>query len=176
MIHLPRRSVTRFFVPLIDVLILLFCIFLLMPFVSRPGDDLEDMSPADPRADLPEDVKELQDELLEARRKLEQYEARQAALADYLRVKVLHIDADDGRLFVYDEPNATGTVKGGRRYLTEQSQVQTVIDAQKRAAEDKELLFLILYPRETTGFPLQEQLDTYERWFQDVPMSFEKPS
>ena len=30
----PRRSVTRFFIPLIDVLILLFCIFLLMPYVS----------------------------------------------------------------------------------------------------------------------------------------------
>src|ERR1017187_4625818 len=30
MIQMPRRSVTRFFIPLIDVLILLFCIFLLM--------------------------------------------------------------------------------------------------------------------------------------------------
>lgn len=35
MITLPRRSVTRFFIPLIDVLILLFCAFLLMPFSSR---------------------------------------------------------------------------------------------------------------------------------------------
>ena len=34
MIERPKRSVTRFFVPLIDVLILLFCIFLLMPFVA----------------------------------------------------------------------------------------------------------------------------------------------
>ena len=33
MIQMPRRSVTRFFIPLIDVLILLFCIFLLMPLV-----------------------------------------------------------------------------------------------------------------------------------------------
>ena len=35
MIHMPRRSVTRFFVPLIDVLILLFCIFLLLEFNSE---------------------------------------------------------------------------------------------------------------------------------------------
>ena len=35
MIHPPRRAVTRFFIPLIDVLILLFCIFLLMPFVEK---------------------------------------------------------------------------------------------------------------------------------------------
>src|SRR5262245_11619000 len=37
MIQLPRRSVTRFFIPLIDVLILLFCMFLLMPFVKEEG-------------------------------------------------------------------------------------------------------------------------------------------
>ena len=36
MIRPPQRSITRFFIPLIDVLILLFCIFLLMPFVSNP--------------------------------------------------------------------------------------------------------------------------------------------
>src|SRR5262249_35424129 len=35
MIRPPRRSVTRFFIPLIDVLILLFCIFLLMPIVEE---------------------------------------------------------------------------------------------------------------------------------------------
>ena len=34
MIRPPHRSVTRFFIPLIDVLILLFCIFLLMPYVK----------------------------------------------------------------------------------------------------------------------------------------------
>src|SRR5690349_9265321 len=37
MIQMPRRSVTRFFIPLIDVLTLLFCIFLLMPMV-RPAE------------------------------------------------------------------------------------------------------------------------------------------
>src|SRR5438874_10975682 len=35
MIHMPRRSVTRFFIPLIDVLLLLFGIFLLMPIASE---------------------------------------------------------------------------------------------------------------------------------------------
>ena len=35
MIQLPKRSVTRFFIPMIDVLILLFCIFLLLPFASQ---------------------------------------------------------------------------------------------------------------------------------------------
>ena len=35
MIEMPRRSVTRFFIPMIDVLTLLFCIYLLMPMVSE---------------------------------------------------------------------------------------------------------------------------------------------
>src|SRR5262245_3009071 len=35
MIRPPKRAVTRFFIPLIDVLILLFCIFLLMPYVEK---------------------------------------------------------------------------------------------------------------------------------------------
>jgi hypothetical protein len=38
MIRMPRRSVTRFFIPLIDVLILLFCIFLLMPIVEEGAE------------------------------------------------------------------------------------------------------------------------------------------
>src|SRR5436189_5202856 len=38
MIQFPRRSVTRFFVPLIDVLTLLFCIFLLMPMVKPSAE------------------------------------------------------------------------------------------------------------------------------------------
>ncbi|MEN9673721.1 MAG: hypothetical protein RL553_1986, partial [Planctomycetota bacterium] len=37
MIQLPKRSVTRFFIPLIDVLILLFCVFLFLPMVGQ-GD------------------------------------------------------------------------------------------------------------------------------------------
>ena len=38
MLEMPRRSVTRFFIPLIDVLTLLFCIFLMMPAVKRTAE------------------------------------------------------------------------------------------------------------------------------------------
>src|SRR5438067_4217840 len=40
-IQMPRRSVTRFFIPLIDVLTLLFCIFLLMPLVKATEESPE---------------------------------------------------------------------------------------------------------------------------------------
>ena len=44
MIQFPRRSVTRFFIPLIDVLTLLFCIFLLMPMIKETGEAQESNS------------------------------------------------------------------------------------------------------------------------------------
>src|SRR5688572_30060750 len=50
MIEIPRRSVTRFFIPLIDVLTLMFCIFLLMPVVKATGDGPEhEAAPAEDR-------------------------------------------------------------------------------------------------------------------------------
>ena len=39
MIRMPQRSVTRFFIPLIDVLTLMFCIYLLLPIVETPSTD-----------------------------------------------------------------------------------------------------------------------------------------
>jgi hypothetical protein len=39
MLRMPQRSVTRFFIPLIDVLTLLFGAFLLMPLVPPADDD-----------------------------------------------------------------------------------------------------------------------------------------
>jgi hypothetical protein len=53
MIRPPRRSVTRFFIPLIDVLILLFCVFLLMPFVGTPDATAD--PDADPNTQTPAD-------------------------------------------------------------------------------------------------------------------------
>ncbi|HMF11926.1 MAG TPA: hypothetical protein VKE94_06450, partial [Gemmataceae bacterium] len=64
MIKLPRRSVTRFFIPLIDVLLLLFCIFLLMPLVKggseTQGDEVD--------AVRPERVRKLEEEVERLRR------------------------------------------------------------------------------------------------------------
>jgi hypothetical protein len=80
----PRRAVTRFFVPFIDVLILLFGIFLLMPFVSGPpAPEAADAKPEAPKAQLPEDVRELQRRLTEANDRLLRMErSAQARLTD----------------------------------------------------------------------------------------------
>src|SRR5262249_3368700 len=47
MIQMPHRSVTRFFIPLIDVLFLMFSMFLLLPFMqpgAKAGKDLKQYS------------------------------------------------------------------------------------------------------------------------------------
>ena len=52
---------------------------------------------------------------------------------------------------------------------------QRLIDRQRRTAGAKEAFFLILYPRQLTGYPLQKQTDAYRRWFKDVPHGFDNP-
>ena len=166
MIQLPRRAVTRFFVPLIDVLILLFCIFLLMPFVSKPDPGKPAPDPADAaEPTLPADVAELQRQLTEAKRRIDRLMKDRASLADRMSVKVLEIDGATGKLFSY-EPD-------GRQEVRDQADAQRLIDRQKRAAGAKEAFFLILYPRVLTGYPLQRQIDAYSRWFRDVPHGFD---
>src|SRR5262245_7278443 len=72
MIHMPRRSVTRFFIPLIDVLLLLFCIFLLMPFVTaEDADQPTSKARAENQADeiewLKEQLRQQEEELAKLR-------------------------------------------------------------------------------------------------------------
>ena len=63
MIRMPHRSVTRFFIPLIDVMILLFCIFLLMPvFKEAQRGGAETPSPTEEVADLRSDKDRLERE------------------------------------------------------------------------------------------------------------------
>ena len=169
MIERPKRSVTRFFVPLIDVLILLFCIFLLMPFVaSSPKAEPEPKAKAKaPEPELPADVKELRAELERARREVERLRAERGNLAERLSVKVLEIDPRDGRLYYYQE--------GERIPVTSQAAADAIITLHKRASGTRDPFFLILYPRQKSGFPEQQQVDDYARWFRDVQFQFDRP-
>lgn len=168
MIVSPKRSVTRFFIPLIDVLILLFCIFLLMPFVSSPEDAVP---PAVVKnEDLPKDLVILQKQLAETKKRLDRVLKDKTPTADKLAVRVLEIDGNTGRLFSF-EPES----RESRQEVKDQFDAQKLIDKQRRIAGAKEPFFLILYPRELTGFPLQKQVDTYRRWFANVSHGFDNP-
>lgn len=171
MIERPKRSVTRFFVPLIDVLILLFCIFLLMPFVSTPASPTPDPKdkavPKVKEQPLPTDVKTLQAELAKARREVAKLQAERGNLADRLSVKVLEIDPKDGRLYYHQD--------GDRVHVTTQALADTLITLHRRASGTKDPFFLILYPRQRSGYPEQQQADDYARWFKDVQFQFDRP-
>ena len=107
MIRPPHRSVTRFFIPLIDVLILLFCIFLLMPYV-KPTD----VEPADTAARAPvvtpapdavaDDVTRLRSELERAGIECDRLQERLDSVLKRLAIRVLEIDPNSGRLYYFD--------------------------------------------------------------------------
>src|SRR5579872_6865186 len=106
MIQLPQRSVTRFFIPLIDVLTLLFCIFLVLPLAQAPAEQTSE----DLRR-LEQERQRLQQQLDEARRngqeaprelqeQMERLRREQAkALQERLAVRVLEIDGRTGKLY-----------------------------------------------------------------------------
>lgn len=178
MIQLPRRSVTRFFIPLIDVLTLMFCIFLLMPLVKATGEDEEGedrgqqgskVSADNARPQL--DIDRLQKENRELRRELQKLlQDKIEAIPQQLFVRVLEI-GDDGRLFFYD----AGRDKDRRLEITRQT-VREFVELQKLAAGKRELYFLVLYPRPASGspsFPLRSQREEYDRWFNGIAHSYD---
>ncbi len=170
MIRLPRRSVTRFFIPLIDVLILLFAIFLLMPYVSEPLlPQPEEPPPAGSAAELPTDVQTLQKMLQEERQRVARLEKeRQIRLTERLWVQVLEIDPRDGTLVYYDpERQEIRTEADALRLIARHK-------ARAGAAGAKDVYFLILWPRLPSPFPTQAQETLYRQWFREVPHGFDR--
>lgn len=175
MIKLPRRSVTRFFVPLIDVLILLFCIFLLMPFVSGPATSEPDTKAASPKEQLPTNVTDLQRELSEARARIARMEkASQTQLADRLSVRVLQVGKDKNGVYLYYfDPD--------RQEIRTEADALKLIALQKTIASKaggmKDVLFLVMWPRDTSGtpadYPSAPEYRTINGWFRDVPLKFQ---
>ncbi|QVL33093.1 hypothetical protein KIH39_04030 [Telmatocola sphagniphila] len=169
MIQRPKQSVTRFFIPLIDVLILLFCIFLLMPFVSQAGNPGEgpDLNPENelPTEEaLPKDVESLRQELERNRRELQRLRAEQGDISEKLAIKLLEVDLATGKLITY--------TNGQRQEISDQSEAEKMIDQHIRASGGREPLFLILLPKR--GAPLQQHIENYRRWFAGVSYSFDE--
>jgi hypothetical protein len=172
-IELPRRSVTRFFIPLIDVLTLLFCIFLLMPYVKpAEGEAPEtagerDQAPA--AGEAKSDAEKAEASAREAdrmRRERDRLAREKDQVLERLTVRVLEVDRDTGKLYYYDPE---------RVEIASQSDAQKLIDRERRKAGARELYFLFLFPREVTGYPLQRQVTDYERWFAGMPHGFDNP-
>jgi hypothetical protein len=177
MIQLPRRSVTRFFIPLIDVLTLLFCIFLMMPLVKNIGT----ASAGDKTEASAEQVRRLQEEIDRLRNQGQQMpeglqaelerlrKERTQNLQDRLGVRVLEIDAKTGGLY-YLDPD--------RIDIATQAEAQKLIDRDQERLKDgkRELFYLILYPRDPASvFPHVDQRRDYDRWFKEIAHGYDIP-
>ncbi len=176
MIEMPRRSVTRFFIPLIDVLTLMFCIFLIMPMV-KPSEDT-----GFGRAAREERIRQLEAELERAKKqgkslstsqeeelkKLREELAR--TLQQRLVIRVLQIDPQTGRLFYYDDNKK-------KVFLDSRQTADALIDADRRSqGSNHEMYYLILYPRDAnTIYPLVEDRERFDQWFGGVPHGYDVP-
>jgi hypothetical protein len=172
MIRLPRRSVTRFFIPLIDVLTLLFCIFLVLPLVKNPEEEPDRAARDDRLHQLEIEVERLRQAGTEEAMRAELERMRQEwtkSLKERLAVRVLEIDGTTGHLY-YRDPE--------RVEIHNQAEARALIDSdqRERGASRRELYYLILYPRDRgSSFPTRGQREQYERWFEGVALGFDIP-
>jgi len=177
MLEMPQRSVTRFFIPMIDVLTLLFCIYLLMPMVS-PSDVAQTEKD---RLAREERLRQLEAELArkatqgdgipaQLREEIERLRKEKIeALRNRLNVRVLEIDPATGFLYFRDPDRVRLASQADALRLIER-------DRQARSASRGELYYLILYPRESaSAFPTVEQRKSYDRWFEGVALGYDIP-
>jgi hypothetical protein len=178
MLRMPQRSITRFFIPMIDVLTLLFCIYLLMPLTGGPEDSAaraelrarEDQLRREERLRALERKEKGGTELSEKMRK-EIEELRKARVKDLERkllVRVLEINPKTGRLY-YRDPE--------RVEVRSQADARDLIERDRRAAGGRDLYYLIMYPRDpSSDFPTRGQRQEYDRWFEGVALGYDNPA
>ncbi|MCI0639347.1 MAG: hypothetical protein L0Y72_27165 [Gemmataceae bacterium] len=185
MIQMPRRSVTRFFIPLIDVLLLLFCIFLLMPIVNE--EELK--SKNESAAELSDSVSSLERMLQARTQELTRLEDLRPALDELERLReevarlkkdrkdvvqrtyfqILDVDPK-GNLYYIDplRPDAP------KLLIANEESAQTLIERHQRAAAGQEVYYYFLYPRPETGFPTLAQERQFKTWFAAVAHSLKE--
>lgn len=173
----PAHSPTRFLIPLIDVLLVLFGLFMILQVTrpktneSGPADAPEAKNtqaqtianPSSGRNDL--QVEELRKKLADLTQKLaRERESLRAAsaseLSGMLAVAVLQIDPADGHLISED----------GQVMRTE-AQARSKIDSDRTkmptnpGAAEKKLVYLLRYPRVDSLYPTRRQEIEFQRWF-----------
>ena len=165
MIELPRRSVTRFFIPLIDVLTLLFCIFLVMPLATDPEEKAE----AEARAALPSEEESTRAAVKKMREEIARIQQEKVSeLRRRLVPHVLNINPSNGELYYLS--------RGEPFLLRTQRAVEEMIERDRTGLKPgQELYYLIVPPRVRSGYPTEEQQQQYDRWFARVALGYDNP-
>jgi hypothetical protein len=170
-IQLPERAVTRFLVPFIDVLILLLCIFLLLPFVSTPADQTSS-------ADTPTDLEALRKRAETAegkfaveQKRVEELLRERAESAQRTTVWVIDIDGDNGELS-YAAPDGTP----GRRFtIASADDARNFILNTKKKTDGRAVKYLFVCPRKAKPFPDKKTLDNIAAWFAGESVTIDNP-
>ncbi len=155
MIQAPHRSVTRFFVPLIDVLTLLFCIFLVMPLAKDAQDKSarEDPKVAEERAKLAEaEARRLREENERLRR------GQLAELASKVSVGILDLVPDDKPLLYYQTARQRVDLRGP-------DDVRRMVENDRRQSGGKPWVYVIRYPSDQSLTPTEGQRREVFGWF-----------
>jgi hypothetical protein len=186
MIQMPRRSVTRFFIPLIDVLLLTFGVFLLMPVAAETELEEERQKTAETgeaTTTLQAALKDRLGELyrLEAQRPDERIDdlkkeiellrnLARKSLQRSLTVKLVETDPNSGWLYLY-EPELPAEKQKVR--IDSALAARTLIDEHRKLAEGRSVYYQFLLRRGDKPLPSGQQLADYRQWFKDVPNSLE---
>jgi hypothetical protein len=188
MIQMPRRSVTRFFIPLIDVLILLFCIFLLMEFTSGTNYDKE----AEKVIDQKDLIDLLEVELTQRTRDLQQFEevrpqlqktAELLAEVERLRkvnqqnfqqqayIRIIDVDVKDGTISFYDDKKPKEPILK----IEDAATARALIQRHEEEAKGRQVYYYFLYPRAGKRFVTSAgQEQDYRDWFKGAANSLVK--
>jgi hypothetical protein len=184
MMHMPHRNVTRFFIPLIDVLILLFCIFLLMEFNTSAKVTEQDTA----LEEKDESISVMENELNVRAADLQQYARDLPKLKEYhqlelenkrlknalmlgvqraIVVKTIDYDGKDGSISFYDE-----TRKDPVRKIQNKEDAEELIEEHRQQAGDREVFYQFVLPRPYRFiFPTEEQKQEYAGWFASAASS-----
>jgi hypothetical protein len=190
MIQLPRRSVTRFFIPLVDVMILLFSMFMLMPVVQKAaegGQEGSERSAEELREDMKGLERELrrrseelqrlqklvkpQEDLTKLKEELERLRKEKIkVLQQRLAVRVLEIDPKSGNLAYYEAGQPP------RRHVIDSAATAAEsVRTHRREAGPRELYYVISYPRVNSIQPTAAKLAKYNEWLKDAAFGFDVP-
>jgi hypothetical protein len=134
-----------------------------MPYVKS---DETESGPPRAESETPLDSAALQKEVERLRLERDRAQLERDRAIRQQIVAVLEIDGQSGKLY-YRGPN--------RIEITSQTDAMALIDRQQRLAGSREVYFLILYPRDLTGYPEQRQIAAYDRWFANVPHGYDNP-
>ncbi len=190
MIDMPKRSVTRFFIPLVDIMMLLFSMFLLLPMIegsggpqdtpfNKPALRQENKSLREELDQSQKQVSQLQSEVMSLRRiadpklsveRLQEeiaalQKAKSGMLQKRLLLKVVAFDPNKKSLVYLDE-----VAKGKERQIASKNDAQSIIEKNAYEAEKNglDLYFVLMWPAFPRGPGNQEAL-RYMEWFSGTP-------